>query len=196
MQPSQPTLTRFWVKVHRDDKTATPQFVLETGDEQAWGEHVQDLARVLLLPFNPELAGKVIQQGGLAVPSRLPVVEICANESEMIGVRRENDIETSSCYHCSKCKHIFQWMGDGPLKCPKCGAVNEWYCTKCDEVKENPVFCDNGEVRCPDCAEPQGLKRTDVLVFVQNPPKHTYIYKIEVGDRLKIEVSDTVIRVV
>jgi len=196
MQPSQPLLSRFWVKVLQDGKTAIPQFDLETGAPQPWGTPAQDLSRVLLLPFSSDLVDKVVKQGGLAVASTLPIVEVYADHGEQIRLMRENDIETNSSYRCTKCGHMFKWMGGSPLECPQCGAVNEWYCSVCDEIKNDPVFFDNGEVRCPDCAEPQGLKRTEVLQFVQHPPKHTYIYKIEVGDRIKIEVSEAAVRVI
>jgi len=157
---------------------------------------------LMFVPFTPEFAQLVREQGTFAIPSRLPVIDIPLNPSETVQVRRNNDLVTGSCYKCNNCKKIFDWQQVPPdPACPQCGTKNYWYCDEHGKI-DDPIFFDRQEaegktvteVRCPLCPDPHGLMRSKDLEITERPLEFRTLYRVQVDGAI-IEFDETHVKV-
>lgn len=234
-----PLLKYYWVKVLPDGKTCIPQFKPDTGEEIQWGEsEVVSLSKILLVPFDPELADLVykVSEGEIwPETSDRPIVEVSVNPGDKVEVYRRGYITTWTNYECQICGASFKWDGIGRLTCPTCKTKNEWKCLRCGArdlgeyhcescnhtwkregpwiegqpiscpkcgksdhvkaegiIKDNPLFLQKGEVRCPDCEKeghPEGLEKITWL-HLRNHQDHSINYYIKVLGKFEMEISD------
>lgn len=191
-------ITRYWIKKWPDGRV-TPQFKPDTGEEILWGLENSGMIGLLFSPLTPEFAAKVQKSGNFAIPSRLPLVDIDLDPSEIVEVKRLKMITEGSCYHCKHCKHLFDWQNPTPPDpvCPKCGTKNHWYCLDHGQIDE-PIFRKREmfkpgavEVNCPRCTDPTGLQRSTDLEIVPRPLEFRVKYSVRVEDRLELQFDES-----
>jgi DNA-directed RNA polymerase subunit RPC12/RpoP len=187
---SQPVLTRQWIKIFSSG-TALPQFDPETGLQNAWGNDSKQLAKVLLVPFSPELASKVLQHGIAALATTDPVVEFVVQPTDTnIEAGLSPDLSIYDPFECDICGTEFPH--NDPTKyaqCPQCGATDDWHCSRCNQYKYPPFrIGKRGEVQCPDCDIAVGLDREKKL-FRKSYITHIANYFVKC-DRCRLTVLD------
>lgn len=190
-----PVLYYYWQK--QSQETSISEFDPATGKERGWQDDPAVPDRVRLLPFDHHLAQKVQEAEQIpAVADDLPEWEIepCGHDIEVF---KRGYYTHFDYYVCSACHTAFQWFGRGRLACPECGTHNEWYCDACDTLIENPLFMQNGEVRCPACEErgvPRGLLKIEKLIFVESQDLCAN-QVVRVPGKFEIEVGPDLVRV-
>ena len=194
-----PQLVYMWIKVLGDGKTAIPQYDPLTGREVSWAEAVpaMEISRLMWGPIPIEVESRV--KGVMSVP--VPPISFNVENVDMDDVlfARRGYVTSMTFYHCEICDTTFQWLDttlpihvvEGPLQCPNCMAKNEWHCDICDEIKDNPIFLKNNEVRCPDCEkiDPRGLTKIENLRFGAVDTLTTH-YVLGIKDKWGIELVE------
>jgi predicted RNA-binding Zn-ribbon protein involved in translation (DUF1610 family) len=185
---TQPVLTHMWVKVYPDDQ-ALPQFDPETGIQNPWGTEVEQLAKVLLVPFSPELVNKVAQHQIAAIATTDPPVEFIVRSGEHVEAGIDGAVTYYDYFLCDICG--WKWQHQDSTKfarCPQCGAADEWFCSRCKTYKETYRVTKKGQVQCLDCDIPVGLDRERHLRRLSDI-SHSCDYFIRSKDR-KVTLRD------
>ena len=187
---SQPVLEYYWIKVLLDGKTIIPQFDFDTGKQNAWGTDNIPLSKVLLKPFDPDLAEKVIASGNPALASTNPTIEFIVEPDDIVEAGIYGTITQTDPFRCDICGWVFMHTdGSKFAKCPQCGSQDDWYCSRCKEFKTEFRITDKGQVQCLDCDIPVGLDRNKKL-FRQIDIKHSCDYFVKTQDRQMIVTDD------
>nr|WP_324305225.1 hypothetical protein [Methanothrix sp.] len=166
----EPIYTYHWIVVLKDGVNAIPQFDPATGHENLWKDlPLNNISKVILCPFNDDLARKVWNTSKiLAISTDNPIISVDVPDGEVPIAYRVHEIVQYDYYKCTICGTVVFWDGTNKLECPTCFASNDWYCKRCKEIIDNPIFLPNGEVRCPICekkGDPYGLIRTKSLTL-------------------------------
>lgn len=155
----QPRLIYFWIITLRDGRSI-PQFNPETGEEIPYDPSLaKNISKAMWVPFSPEFAKMVREHGRDVIPTPFPRHEVDLRDNDELLLLRRGFLSQFNYYHCTNCGEDFTWDGSEELECPRCGAINMWYCRVCDEIKDDPRYMPGGEVQCRDCPIPQGLER-------------------------------------
>ena len=132
----QPTFRRYWIKILPSGE-ALPQFDPLTGVEHQWQEYTGPLAQVLFLPMTPALAARIQAAGkNLAEASTLKALSFDVLPGEEVLYHRVGKVKWDTKQICGLCEAEFNL---GLTECPRCLAKNQWYCSKCDELKHSPI---------------------------------------------------------
>jgi hypothetical protein len=134
---AQPTFRRFWIRI-RPDGSALPQFDPRTGKYCGFEKYPGAVAQILFFPITPRLAELIKTHGDVAEASNLrPLTfDILPGSTTSGNLYRVGNLRLEPKRICGFCEAEF----DVTLKvCPRCLAKNQWYCGKCDELKENPI---------------------------------------------------------
>jgi len=175
-----PLLKYYWVKVLPDGKTCIPQFKPTTGEEIQWGESEVALSKILLVPFDPELAELVFKvSNGEIWPeaSDRAIVEVSVSPEDKTEVYRRGYITYWTDYECGVCGASFKWDGQGRLTCPSCGTRQEWtccrcgardlgeyHCEECDHTwKRDGPWIEGQTIACPKCGKPDKVKAEGII---------------------------------
>ncbi len=189
-----------WIKIFKDSdgiEKFIPQFRLD-GTQQFWSD-TEDvkMTKLLITPISPELAANMQQHKipGVSVP--LPSWSFAVKPNDKVKAYWDNEIQLTSHYVCKTCGA--QWQHTDSSKwaqCPECGQMDEWHCNRCGRIIENSLVKRNerGEVLCPHCEIPYGLRRTRYLERVQDVIENTD-YVIEFQDRFKITIRQNMVEV-
>jgi len=186
---SSPTLEYFWVKL-TDSKTVIPQFDFRTGKENLWNDNTEALKKVSLVPFTVDLAEKVIKNGIAAIASTNPTFEFVVKPGETVEAGRDNNITYFDYFRCLVCGKEFMHTDSSKFaECPKCGAMDEWFCSRCHEYKTDFKVTNKGQVQCKECDIPVGLDRKRHLRR-DSAVSHSCDYFIRSKDRKLIVRED------
>lgn len=180
-----PILKYYWVKVLPDGKTCIPQFKPSTGEEIQWGESETQMSKLLLVPFDEELADMVYnatQGQTLPEASNRAVHEFELNPSDVVDLERRGYVTFWTDYECQVCGTAFKFNGEGKFECPSCGITDEWECLRCG-AKEGNYYCqdcgfawkretpwkEDEHLVCPKCGRentlPDGIVKAKPLEF-------------------------------
>lgn len=218
-------LTRYWVRFLEDGVSCETQFDYRTGEQRPWDPAPERLRRVMWAPFDAQLAQIVSNRGEevLAIEGMPPIIidldpnqpwfEIEPSRSMFWGAagswaaqggvgeraicKLVGKVDLTDYYHCVGCGQDMFWDGTGTLECPRCGARNEWYCSRCKDLKTDPLFMEKGEVRCRDCAdqgEPHGLMRVKNLEL-RSFAEYETIYVLGVEGKTEVWFGESEIRI-
>jgi hypothetical protein len=133
--PAQPAFRRFWVRI-LPDGSALPQFDPRTGKYCGFEEYLKPVAQVLFFPVTPRLAGLIRSQGDVAEASDLMPLTFDISPGTEIEFHRVGTVHLKPKMICGFCEAEFDIS---EKVCPRCLAKNQWYCGKCDELKEIPI---------------------------------------------------------
>jgi len=148
-----------WVR-HFSDGTVEYQYNRDTAQELLWGNPSKPITKVGYVPFSNDLSQKLQSKGINAIASNLPPHFVTSeDQSDKIYAYRARSTSTGDRMKCSICGFTWSHTGKGFAVCPQCGCKDDWYCDKCKDFKDNQVRNKRGEVNCPDCKTPQGLRR-------------------------------------
>lgn len=132
---SQPPFRRFWIRV-LPDGSAIPQFDPHTGKYCGYEAYDGPVAQILFYPVTPHLAELIRAQGDQAEKSNLKPLVFDVLPGEKADMHRDGVLRLDPMHICGFCEAEFvPELGI----CPRCLARNQWYCGKCDALKENPV---------------------------------------------------------
>jgi hypothetical protein len=133
---AQPTFRRFWVRI-LPDGSAIPQFDPRTGKYCGYEAYPGSVAQILFYPITPRLAELIKKQGDIAQASGLRPLAFDVLPGSMAPMHRVGKLRLEPKRICGFCEAEF----DAALRvCPRCLAKNQWYCGKCDELKETPII--------------------------------------------------------
>jgi hypothetical protein len=132
---AQPTFRRFWIRV-LPDGSAIPQFDPNTGKYCGYEAYQGPVAQILFYPISPRLAELIRAQGSQAEASNLKPLAFDIPPGGTADMHREGALRLDPMHICGFCGTEF---GPELGVCPKCLAANQWYCGKCDALKENPI---------------------------------------------------------
>jgi hypothetical protein len=132
---AQPTFRRFWIRVIPDG-SAIPQFDPHTGKYCGYEAYEGPVAQVLFYPISPRLAELIRSQGDQSEASDIKPIVFDIPPSERADMHREGTLRLDPKHICGFCEAEF---GPELGVCPRCLASNQWYCGKCDALKENPI---------------------------------------------------------
>jgi len=155
------------------------------GTEHFWPEFSdKQFISVRYVPFTQKQAFAVRQNGGLA--SALPLEPFVFNVpygENITDLFARNMLKITTKYFCASCRNTFDVFDEDGV-CPHCFAKNEWWCTECNAVDENPIF-DKGQVLCSICKEKgatTGLQKIEIIKeFSQEVHEHFHVCVI--GDK-------------
>lgn len=218
-------LTRYWVRVLEDGVSCETQFDIQTGEQRPWDPVPEKLTRVMWMPFDDELVKLLAERGeeALAIEGMPPIVvdldptqprvevttaspmfwgsagsfKALRGVGERAICKLVGKIDLTDYYHCVGCGQDMIWDGTGVLECPRCNARNEWWCSRCKEIKDNPIFMEKGEVRCQECAdqgEPHGLMRVKNLEL-RSYAEYETIYVLGVKGKTEVWFGETEIKI-
>jgi hypothetical protein len=147
----------FWTR-HFENGISESQFDKLTGKEILWGNPTNKIVRIDFTPFDNNLSEMVIRNGVSALPSNLPVHSVEIPDGECYAFKRRIT-QGGDRMSCSICGIVFEHKKVGEdAVCPQCGTKNEWFCDKCQAFKDTQIRTSRGEVNCPDCITPHGLR--------------------------------------
>lgn len=132
---SQPPFRRFWIRV-LPDGAAIPQFDPQTGKYCGYESHEGPVAQILFYPVTPHLAELIRAQGDRAEASDLRPLVFDIPPRERADMHRNGVLRLDPMHICGFCEAEF---GPELGVCPRCLAQNQWYCGKCDALKETPI---------------------------------------------------------
>lgn len=132
---AKPPFRRFWIRI-LPDGSALPQFDPETGKYCGYEEYLQPVAQILFLPITPLLAERIRSHGDMAEASGLKPLAFDILPGSEVRFHRTGTMRLKPMKICGFCEAEF----DTSINiCPRCLAKNQWYCSKCDELKEVPI---------------------------------------------------------
>jgi len=133
---AQPTFRRFWVRI-LPDGSAIPQFDPRTGKYCGFETYPGPVAQVLFFATTPRLAELINKQGDVAQVSNLRTLAFEVPPGSVASMHRVGKLRLEPKRICGFCEAEF----DAALRvCPRCLAKNQWYCGKCDDLKETPII--------------------------------------------------------
>ncbi len=139
-----PTFRRFWIRILPDGR-AIPQFDPVTGKYCGFEDFQEPVAQVLFYPVTRGLAEKIQARGDRAEASNLPILSFEALPGSSISMHRAGTLRYDLRQICGFCEAEFEpELGE----CPRCLAKSRWYCSKCDELKLQPII--DLELQKPD----------------------------------------------
>jgi hypothetical protein len=131
----QPKFRRFWIRI-LPNGAALPQFDHITGKYCGYETYRGLVAQILFYPVTPRLASLITKQGDVAEASNLRSLMFDISPGVPHEFHRVGNLHLDPMRICGLCEAEF----DPSLrKCPRCLAKNQWYCGKCDELKETPI---------------------------------------------------------
>lgn len=177
-------LKYYWVRFVDDGETVETMFDSQTGEQRPWDPAPENISKVMWYPFDGTLAAVLAERGVEAVPVEgLQPITLDVPDGTTPICKLVGKFKYGTYYHCTSCGANLVWDGSCDLVCPVCNAKNEWYCSRCKEIKDNPKFYPRGEVRCSDCdteGEAHGLERIKTLVLESYTEYETiYVLGIE-----------------
>ena len=133
---AQPTFRRFWIRI-LPDGSAIPQFDPRTGKYCGFETYPGSVAQILFYPVTPRLAELIKKQGDVAQASALRPLAFDILYGSTASMHRVGKLRLEPKRICGYCEAEF----DASLRvCPRCLAKNQWYCGKCDALKEIPII--------------------------------------------------------
>ncbi len=118
------------------DGSAISQFDPHTGKYCGYEAYEGPVAQILFYPITPRLAELIRAQGDQAEASNLKPLVFEVPPGERADMHRDGVLRLDPMHICGFCEAEF---GPEVSTCPRCLAQNQWYCGKCDALKENPV---------------------------------------------------------
>ncbi|OPY54709.1 MAG: hypothetical protein A4E48_00288 [Methanosaeta sp. PtaU1.Bin060] len=119
-----------------------PQFDPFTGKSHECGEYLGPVAQVLFCPISPSLAEKIRKNGDQAEASELPMLSFDLPPGTVLDSRekfsRYGRLRQDRMRICGFCNLEFE-SDRNDACCPRCLAKIQWYCSKCDALKHNPL---------------------------------------------------------
>lgn len=132
---AQPTFRRQWTKI-LPDGTAKPQFEGDGTDHQC-EDYTGPVAQILFHPISPDLAEKIKSHGDVAEASNLKPLEFDVPPGAEVKFYRTGMLRLDPVSYCGFCGAVYDYEID---ECPRCLALNQWYCGKCDSLQKKPIL--------------------------------------------------------
>lgn len=118
------------------DGSAVSQFDPHTGKYCGYESYDGAVAQILFYPITPRLAELIRAHGDQAEASDPRPLAFDVPPGERADMHREGTLRLDPMHICGFCGAEF---GPELGVCPRCLAANQWYCGKCDALKENPL---------------------------------------------------------
>jgi hypothetical protein len=134
--PVEPIFRRFWVRI-MPDGSAIPQFDPMTGKYCAFEDYPNQVAQIIFLPVSPRLAELMQSQGNKAEASALKMLEFEVPPGASAHMHRVGTYRLQPMMVCGFCELEYDPELD---VCPRCLAKNQFYCSKCDSLKPDPII--------------------------------------------------------
>ena len=133
---AEPPFRRFWVRI-KPDGSAIPQFDPKTGNYCAFEDYPNPVAQIIFLPVSPRLAELMQSQGNKAEASTLKTLEFEVPPGATAHMHRVGTYRLQPMMVCGFCE--LEYDLDIEI-CPRCMAKNQFYCSKCDSLKPDPII--------------------------------------------------------